>query len=146
MTRKSTSSNSSTGGGPAKNVMGASSISTISAWSNSGYTSTGQIERRPDNGTQKKEANPPDRQDREFYDKLYERDGGHCIWCGVPIKYGVKYHHEPCGIYRSDEETKVVMLCPRCHFMRHHKTPAVARGICVDYLHFLYGEKGALKE
>ena len=81
-----------------------------------------------------------------IYDKIYDRDGGHCIWCGVPIEYGVKYHHEPCGIYRSDEETKVVMLCPHCHFIRHHQAPAVARDICVDYLHRLYGEKGALKE
>ena len=135
------------GGGPAKNVMGASSISTISAWSNSGYTSTGQIERRPDNGTQKKKRiHLTGRKAREFYDKIYDRDGGHCIWCGVPIEYGVKYHHEPCGIYRSDEETKVVMLCPHCHFIRHHQAPAVARDICVDYLHRLYGEKGALKE
>lgn len=94
----------------------------------------------------KKRIHLTGRKAREFYDKIYERDGGHCIWCGVPIEYGVKYHHEPCGIYRSDEETKVVMLCPRCHFMRHHKTPAVAREICVDYLHRLYAEKGALKE
>ena len=86
------------------------------------------------------------RKAREFYDKIYDRDGGHCIWCGVPIEYGVKYHHEPCGIYRSDEETNVVMLCPHCHFIRHHQAPAVAREICVDYLHRLYGEKGALKE
>ena len=65
----------------------------------------------------KKRIHLTGRKAREFYDKIYERDGGHCIWCGVPIEYGVKYHHEPCGIYRS-----------------------------VDYLQFLYGEKGALKE
>ncbi|MGN0946725.1 MAG: hypothetical protein ACI4N8_09565 [Megasphaera sp.] len=94
----------------------------------------------------KKRVHLTGRKAKEFYDKIYERDDGHCIWCGAPIEYGVKYHHEPCGIYRSDEETKVVMLCPRCHFVRHHQEPAVAREVCVDYLHRLYGEKGALKE
>lgn len=83
---------------------------------------------------------------RSFYDKIYERDGGHCIWCGKPIEYGVKYHHEPCGIYRNDEENKVVMLCPECHYARHNTAPKVVKEICERYLHGLYGEKGARKE
>ena len=52
---------------------------------------------------------------KEFYNAIYERDGGTCVWCGAPIEYGVKHHHEPCGIYKSDEIEKAVMLCPSCH-------------------------------
>ena len=48
---------------------------------------------------------------KEFYNAIYERDGGTCVWCGAPIEYGVKHHHEPCGIYKSDEIEKAVMLC-----------------------------------
>ena len=79
-------------------------------------------------------------------DDIYARDGGRCVRCGRPIAYGVKYHHEPCGIYRSDEENKVVMLCEECHYIRHHVSPAKVQPDCVAYLQGLYGEKGAKRE
>lgn len=83
---------------------------------------------------------------KAFYDKIYERDNGTCIWCGRHVEYGVKHHHEPCGIYKSDEETKAVLLCPKCHHARHFVAPKVGEDICVFYLRGLYGENGAKKE
>ena len=83
---------------------------------------------------------------KAFYDDIYARDGGRCVRCGRPIAYGVKYHHEPCGIYRSDEESKVVMLCEECHYIRHHVSPAKVQPDCVAYLQELYGEEGAKRE
>lgn len=83
---------------------------------------------------------------KEFYNRIYERDGGTCIWCGAPIEYGVKHHHEPCGIYKSDEIEKAVMLCPTCHHKRHFKDAAEGEAVCREYLQGLYGDKGAKRE
>nr|DAM11268.1 MAG TPA: GTPase [Caudoviricetes sp.] len=56
-------------------------------------------------------------------------------------------HHEPCGVYKSDEITKAVTLCQRCHYIRHHTGDAAnVRGKCVNYLRALYGDLGAKKE
>ena len=79
---------------------------------------------------------------KEFYNAIYERDGGMCVWCGAPIEYGVKHHHEPCGIYKSDEKEKAVMLCPACHHRRHFQDAAEGETVCREYLQSLYGEKG----
>ena len=83
---------------------------------------------------------------KEFYNAIYERDGGTCVWCGAPIEYGVKHHHEPCGIYKSDEIEKAVMLCPNCHHRRHFKDTAEGEAVCREYLQNLYGDKGAKRE
>ena len=28
---------------------------------------------------------------KAFYDKIYERDNGTCVWCGGHVEYGVKF-------------------------------------------------------
>ena len=82
-----------------------------------------------------------------LYNHIYARDGGRCTVCGRPIEYGVKFHHEPCGCDRSDEENKVLMLCAECHYKRHHTGElAEMREACREYLRSLYGEKGAARE
>lgn len=84
----------------------------------------------------------------EFHRKIYVRDRGKCIYCGKPVPYGIKHHHEPCGPYKSDEEEKAVMLCNDCHYQRHNspKTSKAIERYCVKYLRELYGEKGAKRE
>lgn len=84
---------------------------------------------------------------QELHYRCYERDNGSCIRCGRPIPYAEKHHHEPCGVYKSDEIEKVVMLCRDCHFKRHNdgKEGVAIRDACIDYLRELYGEKGAAK-
>ena len=74
---------------------------------------------------------------KEFYNAIYERDGGMCVQCGAPIEYGVKHHHEPCGIYKSDEKEKAVMLCPACHHRRHFQDAAEGETVCREYLQSL---------
>ncbi len=85
---------------------------------------------------------------RELYEHVYERDGGTCVNCGAYIPFGLKEHHEPCGIYKSDEPNKTCMLCETCHFKRHNdgKESGKIRDTCVAYLQDLYGEAGARKE
>lgn len=79
---------------------------------------------------------------KALYNRVYKRDAGLCVCCGKPIAPGLKFHHEPCGSYRSDEPEKVVLLCPECHYNRHNTgKSAEVREKCVEYLHILYGEK-----
>lgn len=82
-----------------------------------------------------------------FYDEIYERDGHTCAICGKHVPYGVKYHHEPCGSYRSDEKEKVLLLCQECHYARHNLGNAEeVREAAVTYLQELYGDAGARRE
>lgn len=84
---------------------------------------------------------------KRLNDSVHERDGYKCIVCGSYIDDREKMHHEPCGIYKSDEITKTVTLCERCHYERHHGAKsAEIRTKCVAYLQSLYGDAGARKE
>lgn len=52
---------------------------------------------------------------------VYERDKHRCVACGEWVQDGEKPHHEPCGAGRkSDELGKMVLLCYKCHYKRHH--------------------------
>lgn len=70
---------------------------------------------------------------------IYERDGGVCIICGRFVMYGTKFHHEPCGINKSDEIEKGVVLCNDCHYKRHFVAVKEYRGKIESYLEGLYG-------
>lgn len=84
---------------------------------------------------------------RDLNDFVHDRDWNKCIVCGAYVPRGEKFHHEPCGVYKSDEAEKAVTLCSQCHFDRHHGTKAAeVRQKCVDYLRKLYGEAGAKRE
>lgn len=83
---------------------------------------------------------------RQLNDAVHRRDGGRCIVYGEYVEPGVKFHHEPCGVYKSDEISKAVLLCNRCHYARHHTRAAEIREQCVAYLQRLYGSLGARKE
>lgn len=84
---------------------------------------------------------------KELNDAVYRRDDGNCVLCGAYVEEGTKFHHEPCGVYKSDEIEKAVLLCPACHYARHHTSQAgKIRDICCLYLKRLYGDKGAKKE
>ena len=50
-----------------------------------------------------------------------------------------KFHHEPCGVNRSDEEQKGVVLCDICHFQRHNgKNSGEIREKIREYLRKCY--------
>lgn len=84
---------------------------------------------------------------RQLNAAIHHRDQHRCIICGAYVEPGRKFHHEPCGIYRSDEIEKGVLLCDACHFKRHHTGDAAyIREKIITYLRRLYGEKGARKE
>lgn len=78
---------------------------------------------------------------------MHRRDGYRCVVCGAYVSEDEKMHHEPCGIYKSDEIQKAVTLCNACHYNRHNGLQsAQIREICVDYLRGIYGTLGAKKE
>lgn len=84
---------------------------------------------------------------RDLNHNIHDRDDYRCVVCGQEVEEGEKFHHEPCGIYKSDEETKAVLLCEKCHKKRHFTDQAAEiRDQCVQYLRSLYGDKGAMKE
>lgn len=85
---------------------------------------------------------------RKLHDDCFERDGHVCVCCGAWVPDGQKEHHEPCGVYKSDEIEKVVTLCYSCHQKRHNagNESVAVRNACVSYLRGLYGEKGAVRE
>lgn len=75
--------------------------------------------------------------------KVYVRDGGHCIICGAPVDEGVKPHHYPQGALKSDEVGKMVLLCLKCHSLVHfgtHGEPVKYRKIIDEYLKNRGGE------
>lgn len=66
---------------------------------------------------------------------VLDRDGGKCIKCGAYVPEGTKPHHEPQGALKSDEINKMVTLCNKCHFNRHHSALAGELKIfCREYL------------
>ena len=78
---------------------------------------------------------------RQLNSEIFERDGHKCVVCGRWVAVGLKFHHEPCGIDKSDEIEKGVVLCPECHFERHNGANSQEiRKKIVDYLKMLYGK------
>ena len=74
---------------------------------------------------------------------IHERDGHRCIVCGAYVPIGVKFHHEPPGIGKSDEIEKGVLLCYACHQERHFGSRSrEIKQRAVAYLERLYrGDK-----
>ena len=56
---------------------------------------------------------------RDLNDMIFARDNHRCVICHVWVEAGRKFHHEPCGIFKSDDIHKGVVLCERCHHERH---------------------------
>ena len=78
---------------------------------------------------------------KQLNSEIFERDGHKCVVCGRWVAVGFKFHHEPCGIDKSDEIEKGVVLCRECHFERHNgKNNQEIRKKIVDYLKGLYGK------
>jgi len=70
---------------------------------------------------------------------IHTRDHDRCVVCGAWVHPSVKFHHEPCGVNRSDEEQKGVVLCDACHFQRHNgKNSAKYRQKIREYLQKCY--------
>jgi hypothetical protein len=52
--------------------------------------------------------------------RIYERDGGCCVRCGMGVPEGTKPHHEPFKSQGGqDIEEDMFLLCGGCHQMRH---------------------------
>lgn len=70
---------------------------------------------------------------------IHTRDHDRCVVCGAWVHPSVKFHHEPCGVNRSDEEQKGVVLCDACHFQRHNgKNSTEYRQKIQEYLQKCY--------
>jgi len=79
--------------------------------------------------------------------EIHVRDHYRCGICGQEIEEGEKFHHEPCGIYKSDEINKGMLLCGKCHYKRHFTGLAeIIKEKCIQYLRGIYGDEGAKKE
>ena len=66
---------------------------------------------------------------------IHIRDHNKCVICGAWVNPAKKFHHEPCGVNRSDELGKGVVLCDICHFQRHNgKNSAEIRDQIQKYL------------
>lgn len=71
---------------------------------------------------------------------IHARDNDRCIVCGCWVHPEVKFHHEPCGVSKSDEIEKGVVLCDECHFERHNgKKSREVKEIITEYLKKKYG-------
>lgn len=72
----------------------------------------------------------------ELRQAIFSRDK-FCIVCGCQIDN--EWHHEPCGIGKSDEIEKGVRLCRSCHRQRHDGPNSIEiRQICEWYLQKTY--------
>ena len=70
---------------------------------------------------------------------MHTRDHERGVVCGAWVHPSVKFHHEPCGVNRSDEEQKGVVLCDICHFQRHNgKNSGEIREKIREYLQKCY--------
>ncbi len=70
---------------------------------------------------------------------IHIRDHNQCVVCGAWVNPAKKFHHEPCGINRSDEIGKGVVLCDICHFQRHNgKNSGEIREKIREYLRKCY--------
>jgi 5-methylcytosine-specific restriction endonuclease McrA len=72
----------------------------------------------------------------ETYKKVFDRDGGKCVLCG--LSGALECHHV---VYRSQlgkgTENNLVMLCVRCHD-KAHEEPKKYKPLLGDYLKKLY--------
>lgn len=70
---------------------------------------------------------------------IHQRDSG-CILCRRWVDPGEKFHHEPGGINKVDDEKHGVTLCMKCHGKRHFGPGSTeVRDKIVDYLNRFYG-------
>lgn len=79
---------------------------------------------------------------RDLVAAVYERDQHSCVVCCRWVEDGHKPHHEPPGYGRkSDELSKMVLLCDNCHYKRHHsKDGAAIRDKIERYLRWMNDE------
>lgn len=71
---------------------------------------------------------------------IFERDNHRCIVCGAYVSTEHKFHHEPCGIEKTDEMSGGVVLCDSCHRLRHDSGRLKEiKARCEEYLRSLYG-------
>lgn len=78
---------------------------------------------------------------RELNNKIFERDNYRCIVCGAYVSPGHKFHHEPNSQNKTDEMCGGVVLCDKCHRLRHDSGRLKEiKEKCESYLRDLYGQ------
>ena len=71
---------------------------------------------------------------------IHDRDRDSCVVCSSYVDPGEKFHHEPGGINKVDDEKHGVTLCMKCHGKRHFGPGSTeVRDRIVDYLNRFYG-------
>ncbi len=55
-----------------------------------------------------------------LYTAVHERDDGCCVVCGATVEHGTIPHHEPPKSQGGKDQVEdLVILCGRCHHVRH---------------------------
>lgn len=78
---------------------------------------------------------------RELNNAIFERDNYRCIICGAYVSPDHKFHHEPNSQGKTDEICGGVVLCDKCHRLRHDSGRLKEiKEKCESYLRDLYGQ------
>lgn len=60
-------------------------------------------------------------------EEVYNRDSGLCVYCSHYVEPGVKPHHEPLKSQGGQDRLEgMVMLCNKCHYLRHNSAEGIA--------------------
>jgi len=72
---------------------------------------------------------------RKLNESIAERENNCCALCKEYVEPGTKAHHEPQGALKSDEYRKMILLCTKCHYKRHHTAECKKiKEKCIAYL------------
>lgn len=71
---------------------------------------------------------------------VHERDNDCCVYCGIWVDPGEKFHHEPPKSQGGqDKEEHAVTLCYDCHWERHNgKNSIDVKEKARNYLRSMY--------
>ena len=83
---------------------------------------------------------------KQLNNKIYNRDNGCCIICGIIVAEGTKFHHVNQGADKEDIISNGVVLCMDCHYKAHHSDKVKEiKQKCIDYLVSIYNNREYFK-
>jgi len=77
---------------------------------------------------------------KKLNELISDREHSCCALYGAYVEPGTKAHHEPQGALKSDEDSKMLLLCNRCHYKRHFTAEGKElKAKCIQYLSNIKG-------